>query len=171
MKLGHSFRLGIASSVIGLAALVGVGSSKVVSLPPSAPLKSVPSEIAQSTSQEIMNGAFEAAEAPTTGSAKIVEEDGVRYLVLDSAFSTTDQAPDLQVLLDTVEQPPQGYEESESGRYINLGGLQSTTGEQRYPIPDAVDLSNFASTVIWCRMANATMGFATLNESGTASAQ
>ena len=118
-----------------------------------------------------MNGTFVAAEAPTTGKAKIVEENGVRYLVIDSAFSTTDQAPDLQVILDTVEQPPQKYEESESGRYINLGGLQNTMGEQRYPIPDAVELSNYSSVGIWCRMANATIGFATLNESSAASAQ
>ena len=168
MKTRQLFRLGIASSVISLVALVGVNSSKVVSLPSS---EGTTIEIAQSTSEEIMNGAFEAAEAPTTGSAKIVKENGVSYLVIDSAFSTTDQAPDLQVLLDTVEQPPQKYEESESGRYINLGGLQNTMGEQRYPIPDAVELSNYKSVNVWCRMANATIGFATLNESSTASAQ
>ena len=168
MKTRRLFRLGIASSVISLAALVGVNSSKVVSLPSS---EDTIIEIAQSTSEEIMNGAFEAAEAPTTGSAKIVKENGVNYLVIDSAFSTTDQAPDLQVLLDTVEQPPQKYEESESGRYLNLGGLQNTMGEQRYPIPDAVELSNYKSVNVWCRMANATIGFATLNESSTARAQ
>ena len=111
----------------------------------------------------LMSGEFVAAEAPTTGSAKIVEENGQKYLEIDSAFSTTDQAPDLQVLLDTVEQAPATYQETESGRYLNLGGLQSNNGAQRYPIPDFVDASQFQSVVIWCRMANATMGYAPLS--------
>lgn len=130
-----------------------------------------PSIVAQSSAEEIMNGVFVAAEAPTTGNAKIVEEDGVNYLVIDSSFSTTDQAPDLQVLLDTAEVPPEKYEASEAGRYVNLGGIQNVMGEQVYPIPDAIDVSQINSAVIYCRMANATMGYATLNNSSTASSQ
>lgn len=116
-----------------------------------------------------MSGEFVAAEAPTTGTAKIVEENGQMYLEIDSAFSTNDQAPDLQILLDTVEQPPATYEDSESTRYLNLGGIQSVTGEQRYPIPDFVEPSQFASVVVWCRTANATMGYAPLAEDSSAS--
>ena len=82
------------------------------------------------------SGNFVAAEAPTTGMAKIVEENGQKYLEIDSAFGTTDQAPDLQVLLDTVAEPPANYQDAESHRYVNLGSLQSVTGEQRYPIPE-----------------------------------
>lgn len=130
-----------------------------------------PSIVAQSSVKEIMNGVFEKAEAPTSGNAKIVEENGVNYLVIDSSFSTTDQAPDLQVLLDTAEVPPQKYEGSEAGRYINLGGIQNVMGEQVYPIPNAVDVSEISSAVIWCRMANATIGYATLNNSSTASSK
>ncbi len=116
-----------------------------------------------------MSGEFVAAEAPTTGTAKIVDEDGQKYLEIDSAFSTNDQAPDLQILLDTVEQPPGSYQDADATRYLNLGGIQSVTGEQRYPIPDFVDPSQFASVVVWCRMANATMGYATLKNDGSAS--
>ena len=124
--------------------------------------------IAQTTA--LMSGPFMAAEAPTTGMAQIVEENGERYLVIDSAFSTTDQAPDLQVLLDTVEQPPATYEGADFNRYLNLGGLQSVTGEQRYPLPEFVDASQFKSVVIWCRMANATIGFASLADESSANA-
>ncbi|MEM7592180.1 MAG: DM13 domain-containing protein [Cyanobacteria bacterium P01_A01_bin.83] len=124
--------------------------------------------IAEKSSKELMTGTFEAAEAPTSGKAKIITEDGVHYLLISSSFSTTDQAPDLQILLDTVNQPPQKYEESESGRYVNLGGIQNTMGEQRYPIPNSIELSELKSVVVWCRMANATIGFAPLNESSTA---
>lgn len=111
-----------------------------------------------------LSGNFMAAEAPTTGMAKIVEENGKKYLEIDSAFSTTDQAPDLQVLLDTEAEPPANYQDAEATRYLNLGGLQSVTGEQRYPIPEFVDETQFQSVVIWCRMANATIGYATLGE-------
>lgn len=114
-----------------------------------------------------MAGSFVAAEAPTTGAAQIVIEGGHAYLEIDSAFSTTDMAPDLQVLLDTSEIPPQSYD-SFNG-YVNLGSLQNVSGAQRYPIPDAIDIAEFNSVVIWCRMANATMGYASLVNSQRAS--
>ena len=34
--------------------------------------------------------------------------------------------------------------------YVDLGGLRSFKGSQRYPIPAGVDLKNFPSVVIWC---------------------
>ncbi|MBD1868041.1 DM13 domain-containing protein [Leptolyngbya sp. FACHB-671] len=125
--------------------------------------------IAQSESIVALAGTFVAAEAPTTGTAQIIEEDGQRYVVLDSAFSTTDMAPDLHVVLETSEVPPGSY--SSFGSFVNLGALQSVTGEQRYPIPDSVNLSEFKSVSIWCRTANATMGYAVLGGSSSASIQ
>jgi hypothetical protein len=123
--------------------------------------------IAQATA--LMSGSFVAAEAPTTGMAQIVEENGHKYLQINSAFTTNDQAPDLQVVLDTVEQAPPKYEGVEKNRYVNLGGLQSVTGKQRYPIPDSIDVSQFKSVAIWCRMANATMGYTPLSSNSSAS--
>ena len=124
---------------------------------------------AASTTVAELSGNFVAAEAPTTGMAKIVEKNGQKYLEIDSAFSTTDQAPDLQVILDTVAKPPANYQDSESNRYLNLGGLQKVSGEQRYPIPQFVDAAQFKSVVIWCRTANATMGYADLANDSSAS--
>lgn len=169
MKLGQLFRFGIASTTLGAIAFTCSVNSQTVLNPPSGTVDVDSSTIiAQASATELMNGAFETAEAPTTGNAQIVEENGVRYLLIDSSFSTTDQAPDLHVLLDTAELPPQKYEETDSGRYINLGGIQNTMGQQRYPIPNVVNLKDIKSVVIWCRMADATMGFATLNDSSTA---
>jgi hypothetical protein len=108
----------------------------------------------------IQSGTFISAEKPTTGTAKIITENGQRYLVLDSAFSTSEQGPDLHVLLDTTEKPPQQYQNLNS--YVNLGKLQKYQGTQRYPIPAAINLANYKSVVIWCRMANATFGYAPL---------
>lgn len=127
------------------------------------------SQVLISQNVALMSGEFVAAEAPTTGTAKIVEEGGQKYLEIDSTFSTNDQAPDLQILLDTVETPPGTYEDAELTRYLNLGGIQSATGAQRYPIPDLVDPSQFASVVVWCRMANATMGYAPLKSDSSVS--
>jgi hypothetical protein len=126
--------------------------------------------VAQAHTTRAMSGKFIAAEKPTTGTARIVEENGHRFLELDSAFSTSDQGPDLHVLLDTTGKPPQKYDASNSGRYINLGKLSKYAGTQRYPIPDAVNVANYRSVVIWCRMANATFGYAPLGGTRNAAA-
>lgn len=34
--------------------------------------------------------------------------------------------------------------------FVDLGGLRSFKGSQRYPIPAGVDLKNYQSVVIWC---------------------
>jgi len=116
----------------------------------------------------IATGDFVSAEHPTVGSVRIVSENGGRYLEFDSAF-TSDQGPDLHVLLDKTGTPPTSYAEAEAGRYVNLGGLQAVNGMQRYPIPDEIQVSNYQSVVIWCRMANATFGYAPLQSTDAAS--
>lgn len=126
-----------------------------------------PAAIAQAQTAVVLNGNFVKAEAPTTGTAKIVQENGHRYLEIDSAFSTSNQGPDLHVLLDSAAKPPQSY--TDLNRTINLGKLQSYQGAQRYPIPDSVNVNNFKTVVIWCRMANATFGYANLNPAMNAS--
>lgn len=35
--------------------------------------------------------------------------------------------------------------------YVDLGGLRAFKGSQRYAIPNGVDISKYASVVIWCR--------------------
>jgi Electron transfer DM13 len=121
------------------------------------------------TSTALFTGMFVAGEAPTTGTAKIVTEGGHRYLELDAAFSTSSQGPDLHVLLEPTAQPPQTY--SNQGSTINLGSLREYAGAQRYPIPDSINLANYQSIVIWCRMANATFGYAPLHSASSASIQ
>jgi hypothetical protein len=114
-----------------------------------------PSVISSSPSPAAQAGQFVAAEHPTEGTAQIVTENGKRYLVLDAAF-VTDAGPDLFVLLHR-EAMPQTYE---AQNYLSLGMLQQTQGEQRYAIPDDVDVNDFRSAVIWCRQFNATFGYA-----------
>lgn len=171
MKFKQLFQSSIALTAVSSIVLLCLAASPTISSPAETGAKDLEPTTAPNISQKIMEGTFESTAATTTGRAKIVQEDGIRYLVIDSSFRTTDQAPDLHVLLDTVKQPPEKYDESESGRYVNLGEIQNTMGEQRYPIPNSIDLSQQKSVVIFSRMANETMGFATLKQSSTALAK
>jgi Electron transfer DM13 len=124
-------------------------SPSVISSPASPTAQSVPA---------LKSGQFITAEHTTQGAARIVTENGKRFLVLDSAFMT-DEGPDLLVLLHQ-EQTPQTYAQN----YISLGELKNAKGEQRYAIPDDADLDTFRSVVIWCRQFNATFGYAPFAE-------
>jgi hypothetical protein len=174
MKLNQLLLLGTTSfavcalSVSGYVAGVSANSpSRAVS--PTSTQSNSGTTVVQSQPVALASGTFVAGEKPTTGKARIVTEDGHRYLEIDAAFSTSDQGPDLHVLLDTPERPPQTYQNL--GSAINLGRLRDYKGAQRYPIPDTVNLTSFKSVVIWCRMANATFGYAPLRPSSSASAQ
>ncbi|NMG07597.1 DM13 domain-containing protein [Brasilonema sp. UFV-L1] len=169
MKLNQLVQLGVISS---LACFLSVGTVKA--LTPSARISNSPVTNAHSKAliaqkQQIIaaSGTFVKAEQPTSGTAQIVTENGQQYLVLDSSFQTSNQGPDLHVLLDSSEKPPAKYQNLSS--YVNLGKLQKFKGTQRYPIPTAINLSNFKSAVIWCRMANATFGYAPLRSGSSGS--
>jgi hypothetical protein len=157
MKLNKLFLLSATSLLISA---MPISSYAAQHLTDSSNLHPSQTIVAQSQSAAIKSGSFMAGEKPTTGMAKIIKEGGHNYLELDGKFSTSDQGPDLHVLLDTTEKPPQKYENTNSP--VNLGKLKSYTGTQRYPIPDAIDPSQFRSVAIWCRMANATFGYAPL---------
>ncbi|MDV3000856.1 MAG: hypothetical protein N5P05_002462 [Chroococcopsis gigantea SAG 12.99] len=157
MKINHWFLLGTASLILATHAPNVYGQAKI-DTSSNAPVVA----IAEKQMTKTLSGAFKAGEKPATGKATIVREGGHSFLVLDSAFSTSDQGPDLHVLLDNTANPPKNYQGAVGNRVINLGKLKSYSGEQRYPIPDSVNLSNVKSVVIWCRMANATFAYAPL---------
>ncbi|NJO74574.1 MAG: DM13 domain-containing protein [Leptolyngbyaceae cyanobacterium RM1_406_9] len=110
------------------------------------------------------SGTFVPGEAPTSGMATIVTENGESYLELDESFQTSDQGPDLFVILHrsddvlaTTEPPAYPLQE---GDYVILGPLEEFTGAQRYQIPEDVNLDDYQSAAIWCRQFNATFGVA-----------
>jgi len=165
MKLNQLLVLGTACLVTAFS--VASCAPKSTSLAPTA--QPTVTQTVPAQSGELESGTFIAAEKPTTGTARIIAEAGHRYLELDSAFSTSNQGPDLHVLLESAAQPPQSY--SNLGSAVNLGKLSGYSGVQRYPVPDAINLADFRSVVIWCRMANATFGYAPLQSHGTSSVQ
>ncbi|MGF1496170.1 MAG: DM13 domain-containing protein [Elainellaceae cyanobacterium] len=113
----------------------------------------------------IAMGSFVSGEHPTQGTARIVEENGQRFVELGEDFST-DEGPDLFVILHrsndvigTTEAPAHSIQE---GDYVNIAPLESVSGMQRYAIPADINVADYQSVAIWCRQFNATFGAASL---------
>lgn len=90
-----------------------------------------------------ISGTFVGADAAHqgAGSFQILEDNGERIIEFSQDFAST-RGPDLFVWLT------QGEDTSER---VNLGRLQSATGEQRYTVPEDVNLEDFDRVIIWCR--------------------
>lgn len=97
---------------------------------------------------ELGAGRFEDAEYATSGVAKVIElADGSRFVRLEG-FSTSN-GPDVFVGLS--DSPSGGaWGSYDDTRYVQLGSLKATDGNQNYEIPPDVDLGGFRSVVIWC---------------------
>ena len=111
----------------------------------------------QPITKTIVSGTFTAQDHPTTGKAKIVEEQGKHYLEFDQSFKS-ESGPDLFVILHRSSQPAK-YDET---NYVNLGRLKKEQGQQRYEIPQQVQVAEFKSTAVWCKQFNSTFGVAIL---------
>lgn len=94
----------------------------------------------------------------TTGTARIVTENGQRYLEFDRQFDTA-RGPDVKVILYRGSTVPVNINESD---YITLAALKDFSGAQRYAIPNSVNLDDFESVGIWCKKFNVTFGYASL---------
>ncbi|MBE9116976.1 DM13 domain-containing protein [Lusitaniella coriacea LEGE 07157] len=95
---------------------------------------------------------------PTTGTARIVTENGQRYLEFDRQFDTA-RGPDVKVILYRGSTVPVNVSESD---YITLAALKGFSGAQRYAIPNSVNLDDFQAVGIWCKKFNVTFGYASL---------
>jgi hypothetical protein len=122
---------------------------------------------AEEQGKVLRSGVFAAGEHPTSGTARLVERDGVTTLELDAAFTTSTSGPDLVVALhrfgDVIgSTTPPAFPIME-GDYVVLAPLESYSGAQSYAIPAEIQTEDFASAVIWCRRFNATFGAARLD--------
>lgn len=106
--------------------------------------KVVNENIIKPTSNEeiISQGSFIDADSShkTSGTAKVVEQNGKKYLVLEN-FETTN-GPDLFVYLSN---------DKDASEFVSLGALKGNIGNQQYEIPDDVNLEDFDYVLIWCR--------------------
>lgn len=84
-------------------------------------------------------------------------EDGSAVLRLED-FEVTN-GPDLHVLL-VPDSNPESREDVLG--YLDLGSLKGNIGDQNYPIPDDVDISEYGSVVIYCQPFHVIFSVATL---------
>lgn len=98
--------------------------------------------------EELATGAFETAEHETSGTARVLQlADGRRFVRLEDL--ATSDGPDLYIWL--TDQPSGGdWGSYDDGRYLRLGELKATHGNQNYEIPADADIEGFTSVVIWC---------------------
>ena len=97
---------------------------------------------------QLARGDFVDAEHGTTGTARVVElADGRRFVRLEDL--ATSDGPDLHVWLS--DQPSGGeWDSYDDGRYVRLGDLKATHGNQNYEIPADVRIDQMTTVVIWC---------------------
>ncbi|MBW8730402.1 MAG: DM13 domain-containing protein [Terrabacter sp.] len=105
--------------------------------------------VAPAAPRVVGQGRFVDGEHATSGTAKVLElADGTTVLRLEG-FSTSD-GPDVVVWL--TDQPAGGddWHRYDDGRFVPLGDLKATDGNQNYAVPAGTDLSGLTSVVIWC---------------------
>ncbi len=106
----------------------------------------------------LATGRFAAAEHATSGKVRIIELADGRRIVRVEDLATSD-GPDLQVWIS--DQPSGGeWGSYDDGRYVRLGKLKATQGNQNYEIPKAANLTGLQSVVIWCDRFNVAFGTA-----------
>ena len=109
----------------------------------------------------LASGSFVDGEHATSGTALILQlPDGSRFVRLEG-FSTSD-GPDVDVAL-TDQSAGGEWGKYDDGRYLSLGDLKGTDGNQNYPIPADVDLTGLTSVVIWCDRFNVAFGSAAVS--------
>lgn len=131
---------------------------------PATPPKSPPATSPAATGPvRILTGRLITHEHKTTGTVSVLRlPDGGHVLRLEN-LSTSD-GPDLKVWLSdaAVVEGRAGWHVFDDGKYHNLGKLKGNHGNQNYPIPASVKLSDFGSMSIWCDRFNVSFGAASL---------
>ncbi|NER32047.1 MAG: DM13 domain-containing protein [Symploca sp. SIO1C4] len=149
----------LASSV--LASVVILGSIGTTVINPSTAVAKPSGDSTQLTAANIIaTGTFVNVEQnhPTSGTARIINENGKRYLEFEQGFKTAN-GPEVKVILHRNNTVPVSVNEQD---YVTLAALQSTSGAQRYAIPDDWNLDQFKAVAIWCKRFNVTFGYASL---------
>ncbi|MCG8361949.1 MAG: DM13 domain-containing protein [Pseudanabaenales cyanobacterium] len=154
MKLNRLKTIAITSTLL----LGGLGSLALN--PAYASPETTASQVQVAANSILASGDFVTVEPghPTAGTARIIVENGQRYLEFDQTFGTAN-GPDVVVVLHRDAVVPLSLNEAD---YISLAPLQSFNGAQRYAIPANVDLDQYNSAAIWCRQFNITFGYAAL---------
>lgn len=102
-------------------------------------------------------------EHETSGTVRIVQlADGRRVLTLENL--RTSDGPALHVWLTDapVVDGEDGWKVFDDGRFADLGDLKGNIGNQVYPLPEDLELSQYSSVSIWCERFSVSFGAAEL---------
>ncbi len=133
----------VAAIIIGFSAtpMNALESSAPVEAPIATPAPALPSDSAiPEAGEATFSGSFD-PDGPyrITGEAIVLErQDGTQTLRLSEEFNTP--AGPLLVI----------YLRADNGDFVNLGTLQSLSGEQGFAIPEGIDISEFSEVQVWC---------------------
>ncbi|WP_104175351.1 DM13 domain-containing protein [Arthrobacter sp. Y81] len=167
MGLFQPWRLFTSSSIDepltpGPAATSPAGSTPAASTPAvSTPAASTPpAATAAALPNVLATGPFQSQEHPTSGSASLVQlPDGSHVVRLENLASS--DGPDVKVWLSDREAGGDWFK-YRSGRFLDLGPVKATHGNQNYAVPPGTDLSGLDTVVLWCDRFSVAFGSAAL---------
>ena len=112
----------------------------------------------EAMSRTVATGTFVRVDAlhGGSGTARIVDRNGERYLLLEN-FEVTN-GPDLYVYLTESKSPGKTLESL--SKYISLGRLKGNAGNQIYEIPGT--FRGYDTAVIWCQQFGVLFSYAVM---------
>ncbi|MET4539875.1 hypothetical protein ABIE37_001649 [Arthrobacter bambusae] len=165
--LFQPWRLFTSSSVNealpALGTSTGQPSSGGTAGPPysqAAPSQAAPSQAPPSGPAVVGGGTFQSQEHETTGTAQLLMlPDGSHVLRLENLASS--DGPDVKVWLSSQEAGGDWFK-YRSGRYVDLGAIKATHGNQNYVVSAGTDIAGLTSVVLWCDRFSVAFGSAPL---------
>lgn len=88
----------------------------------------------------LKKGMFVGLDGPTSGTVKVYEDSGVKYIVFNPFMSHS--GPDLHVYISKDEN---------ASDYINISKLQAVSGLQYYRVPGNPVINDYNYVHIWCQ--------------------
>lgn len=121
---------------------------------------SAPVATAAALPNVLATGPFQSQEHPTSGSASLVQlPDGSHVVRLENLASS--DGPDVKVWLSDREAGGDWFK-YRSGRFLDLGPVKATHGNQNFAVPPGTDLSGLDTVVLWCDRFSVAFGSAAL---------
>jgi hypothetical protein len=128
--------------------------------PPSDPTPAVPTGPAAAGPSVLAAGPFQSQEHATSGTASLLMlPDGTHVVRLENLASS--DGPDVKVWLSDLEAGGDWFK-YRSGRYIDLGPIKATHGNQNYVVPPGADITGLGTVVLWCDRFSVSFGSAAL---------
>lgn len=120
------------------------------------PTEPMAEDMPEAAPEVVARGAFSGVGGhDVSGEAVLYRLDDGSHLVRLEGFET-DNGPDLKVWLVRTTTGDVG------ANAASLGALKSTNGNQNYPVPAGVDVSDYAGVSIWCERFSVNFGTAPL---------